>query len=228
MNSCVLSVSRYLIPAFVTACWATGSLAQQGPPNGLSVNVLNTPTVNIGNTPLAVTGSVTTSGSVSLAPGSSVTVNTSTGPVLVKSVNDGIQTVQAKGTCTSPTIGCQTSTLYTVPANKRLVIEYVSLEACGVAGTAISWDVFVVPVGNATGDRIGHHLNSTPIAAGPVSGNIGCTPGGGAVTAVGQVVRLYSETGSDIFFIGDRTNGIGLGTTITLAFTFSGYLVDAP
>src|SRR5215475_14459189 len=62
MNRYVLSVSRYLIPSFMTACWATASLAQQGPPGGLNVNVLNTPlsvtvtnptvppsTVNIGN-----------------------------------------------------------------------------------------------------------------------------------------------------------------------------------
>ncbi len=39
----LLSVSRCLIPAFATAFLATGSLAQQGPPGGLNVNVVNTP-----------------------------------------------------------------------------------------------------------------------------------------------------------------------------------------
>src|SRR5262245_15164621 len=41
MNRCVLSVSRYLIPAFVTACWATASLAQGGPTITGQVTVKN-------------------------------------------------------------------------------------------------------------------------------------------------------------------------------------------
>ncbi len=43
MNNCVLWVSRCLTVAFVTACLATGSVAQQGPPGGLGVKVENTP-----------------------------------------------------------------------------------------------------------------------------------------------------------------------------------------
>ena len=39
MNGCVLSVSRYLIPAFVTACLTTGSLAQGGPPGPVAFSL---------------------------------------------------------------------------------------------------------------------------------------------------------------------------------------------
>jgi len=114
MNRCVQSMSRWLIPAFATACLATGALAQQGPPT-FGVNVLNTP--------LAVTGSVTTSGSVSLAPGSSVSViNQAQNPVPVQDIREPFQ---ARGI---GSIGASTpATFPAVPAGKRLVIEHVSL-----------------------------------------------------------------------------------------------------
>jgi hypothetical protein len=112
MNRCVLPVTLCL--TLVTASWATASLAQQGPPNGLGVNVLNTP--------LAVTGSVTTSGSVSLTPGSSVSViNTPSNPVPVREIGEPFQAL-AQSTLSSPV------TFPTVPAGKRLVIEHFSVE----------------------------------------------------------------------------------------------------
>ena len=53
MNRYVLSVSRCLIPAFVTACLVTGALAQQGqqgqPSGPANVNVVNTPSVTVVN-----------------------------------------------------------------------------------------------------------------------------------------------------------------------------------
>ena len=218
MNRFVLSVSRCLILAFTTACLATGSQAQQGPPGGLNVNVLNTP--------LAVTGSVTTSGSVSLAPGSTVTINSSnSNPVRVKSVNDGIQPVQASARCSaSVSVGCGSGNVYAVPANKRLVIEYVSLHVCGLPGLTASWSILVQNVG--TPESIHHALNVTPPAMGPGNSAIGCNSTPSSTTDVGQVVRLYAETGSIVTFDADRANGIT--GNATFEFTISGYLVDVP
>jgi hypothetical protein len=181
--------------------------------------------VNVLNTPLAVTGSVTTSGTVNLAPGATVTVNTSTGPVRVKSVNDGLQPVQAKGSCTvGAAVGCGSGFVYTVPANKRLVIEYVSLHACGLPGFTASWSILLTNVG--TPGNVNHALNVTPPAMGPGNPAIGCNSAPSSTTDVGQVVRLYAETGSIVTFDADRANGIGGNTTFD--FTFSGYLVDVP
>src|SRR6516165_5539786 len=128
MNRCVLSVSGCLFPALMIACLATGSRAD--PP---------TKDVNISNSPLPVTGSV------SLAPGATVNVNSSAAnPVRVRSVNDAIQPVAASASCTSPsnTIGCGPATIYTVPTGKRLVIEYASMDACVLPGQTVELSVY--------------------------------------------------------------------------------------
>ena len=216
MNKCVLSVTRYLIPAFVTACWATGSVAQ-GPPNGLSVNVLNTP--------LAVTGSVTASGSVNLAPGATVKIDTSLAPVRVKSVNDGIQPIQIEASCLTQTVGCGTGSVYTVPINKRLVVEYVSMHVCGLPGLTAEGSMLTSNVG--TSGFVTHAFNVTPPTFAPGSTAIGCnsaTPS--STTSIGQLVRIYAETGSTVTMEGLRANGIA--GTATFRFSISGYLVDVP
>src|SRR5258705_5523548 len=98
-----------------------------GPDAGLNVNVVNTRAH-----PLPVTGSVavtgavsgTVTGTVGLTPGTSVQIgNTVDIPVRVRNVNDAIQSVQATASCLTSALGCL-PTIYTVPAGKRLVIEY--------------------------------------------------------------------------------------------------------
>jgi len=210
MNRRVLSVSRCLIPAFVTACLATGSHAQQGPP---------TRDVNIANTPLPVTGSVT------LAPGASVNVNSSVAnPVRVRSVNDAIQPVQASVSCTSPsnTIGCGPATIYTVPTGKRLVIEYASMDACLLPGQTVELSIYTT-LGSAF---TRHYVNISPPAAGPGVTNIGCNlPAASSITTVGQALRLYADAGTTVDVEGDRN---AIAGSANLHFTISGYLVDVP
>jgi len=106
MNRCVLSVSRCLVPAFVTACWATASLAQQGPPT-VGVNVLNTPRVQIVNPPNAPAANfIVNPGDLAHALGvqSPITI-----PFTWDIKTQGIMKAQ-----------------YTVPTGKRLIIHTVS------------------------------------------------------------------------------------------------------
>lgn len=85
MNRHVLSISRYLVPALVIACGATTSLAQQGPPNGMAVTILNTP--------LPVTGSTTVTGSVNAAQNGAwnvgITGNSAANPLFVAGTTGG-------------------------------------------------------------------------------------------------------------------------------------------
>jgi hypothetical protein len=146
--------------------------------------------------------------------------------VLVKSVNDGIQPVQAQGSCNTVSVGCGSGLIYTVPANKRLVIEYVSFTACGLPGLTAQAEILLTTVGGG-GNNVAHALNVTPPLAAPGNSAIGCASGTPASTSsIGQIVRLYAETGSSVTFNGDRANGVT--GNASFKWTFSGYLVDAP
>ena len=187
-----------------------------GPPAGLDVNVVNTP--------LPVTGSVT--GTIGLAPGTSVQIDNPVGnPVRVRNVNDAIQPVQASGGCssTSGTVGCvPASTFYTVPAGKRLVIEYASLDACILPGQSAELSIFTT----AGGVFARHAANIAPAAAGPGATNFSCNPpSASSITAVGQQVRLYADAGTFVAVEADRNSATG---TALFFFSISGYLVDVP
>jgi len=209
----------------LAACWATASRAQHGPPGGLSVNVENTP--------LPVTGSLDVSGAVPLAPGASVTLapgtsvtinNSAVNPVRVRDVNDANQPIAASTTCDSPaaTIGCGPAMIYTVPAGKRLVIEYASLDGCILPGQSVELSVST----QLNGAFTRHAVNIAPPAAGPGVGVIACNiPNASSITAIGQQIRLYADGGTQVLVEGDRNSNLGLAS---FSFSISGYLVDVP
>ena len=202
MNRYTLSV----IAAFATACLATGSQAQQGPPNGLGVNVINTPTVNIGNTPLKVTGSVTTSGSVSLAPGSSVSVvNPANNPAITSSVDDpGRSPYQSFLNKNCAGSEC-TFAFPAVPAGHRLVIQHVSSGELVFTGTPTGIQISVS----------GHAFSQSGFLA----------PFAGQLSLFDQSVLYYFDSGEKpSVFVGP------IGTTFLAPFAqfimLSGYLID--
>src|SRR5215470_14184764 len=106
MNRCVLSVSRLLVSASLAACWATASLAQQGPP-AVGVNVLNVPRVQIVNPPNAPAANfIVNPGDLAHALGVQTPI---TIPFTWDIKTQGIMKAQ-----------------YTVPTGKRLIIHTVS------------------------------------------------------------------------------------------------------
>lgn len=137
-------------------------------------------------------------------------------------MNDAIQPVQASITsCNSPTIGCGPATIYTVPAGKRLVIEYASMSACMLQGQSATLTIFTT----VNSGFVGHLVNVAP-AAGPGTPNIGCnSPAASSITAVGQQVRLYADPGTTVGVEGLRNSNTG---TVDFSFSISGYLVDVP
>jgi len=107
MNQCVLSVSRYLIPAFVTACWATASLAQGAPPfvtgQPAQVTVTNPATSPVPNK----------------------VVNPATAPVITSSIDNPARIPYAASGEAGCSIQC-TIAFPAVPAGHRLVVQYLT------------------------------------------------------------------------------------------------------
>ena len=202
MNRFVLSVSRCLIPAFATACWATASLAQGGPPT-VGVNVLNTP--------LAVTGSVTTSGSVTLAPGSSVSI---TNPAdLAKAM--GIQHPWQVGTfCKwNGGNGCTVFDKIRAPANQRIIIEYVSGGCLLDTGLQVADVNIQTTVGTAI---VTHEV--------PVINPAGVVRGGQDIS-FGQMVRIYVDQNKNIDLEVTSTN---VSSSAACFLALSGQAIDVP
>jgi hypothetical protein len=203
----------------------TNLAAGAGPDAGINVNVVNTPA-----NPVPVTGSVsvtggitgTVTGTVGLTPGTSVLIDNTVGdPVRVRNVNDAIQPVQAQASCLVNALGCL-PTIYTVPAGKRLVIEYASMRVCVLPGQSAT-----LSVATQVGDQaVFHYLNVTPPAAAPGTFAIGCNSAvASSEVAVGQQVKIYADAGSGVVLTGTRNSTVG---TASFQFSISGYLVNVP
>src|SRR5262249_40983201 len=114
-------------------------------------------------------------------------------------------------TCSTSALGCAGQ--YTVPTAKRLVIEYVSLNAFGLPAG--------VPVGMTIQTRVGgqlvvHQIPTTGIAANGQS-------------QLGQAVRLYADPGETVQMTGLRFGqSSGGGPSTTYNFSFSGHLLPVP
>lgn len=219
-------IRRILIALAVLSTLGVTNLATAaGPDAGVNVNVVNTPA-----NPVPVTGSVsvtgavtgTVTGTVGLTPGTSVLVgNPVTNPVRVRNVNDAIQPVQAQASCLITTLGCL-PTIYTVPAGKRLVIEYASMRVCILPGQSAT-----LSIATQVGDQaVFHYLNGTPPAAGPGTFAIGCNSSlPSSEVAVGEQVKIYADAGTTVVLTGSRNSTTG---SASFQFSISGYLVDVP
>ena len=156
--------------------------------------------VNVVNTPLPVTGTVTVG-------------NLGDSPLPVRDVdNPARQPVQARANC-SVTIetGCL-PTIYTVPAGKRLVIEYASMDANVPAG-----ELAQLAIATRTGgETVEHAFPLTPPSVAFSAGR---------AANVGQQVRLYADPGTSVVVTGSRS---GFGSPASFIFTISGHLVDVP
>jgi hypothetical protein len=219
----VIVAAVFSVLAIIGSIMNSHQAAAQGPPGGMSVNIVNP-------LPMPVTGSVTSTvtGTVGLASGTTVGLasgasvrvnNTVTDPVRVRNVNDAIQPFQAQGACTSVAGASECSTIFfTVPAGKRAVIEYFSGSVTGLFSTGTVVGSFLTTV-------LGHQgfNNFVP----PISALVFPDgPGGFGSAFWGQQVRLYADPGSIIQAGALVSNGASV--TFNLLCTISGYLVDVP
>ena len=101
----------------------------------------------------------------------------------------------------------------TVPAGKRLVIEYVSGQAFLPTGQKALFSVIVSLQGQATGTW--HYLESTVV--GPF-GSQDCFQ-------CGRPVKLYADPGTTVMLRTDRNSPTGAGLS---RMTLSGHLVSVP
>ena len=130
--------------------------------------------------------------------------------VLVRDLdNPARQPVQTKATCASDFVGC-TVDLSSVPAGKRLVIEFVSM------------------VGKLSIAAPNARLTVTTMV-GSQQVNFACNGGTvlqtyGPEVVVSQSVRLYADPGTIVSFSGQSNSGV----SHTYEFSLSGYLVDMP
>jgi hypothetical protein len=155
-----------------------------------NVNVVNTPSVNVANTP-TVNAEQSGAWSVGITGTSDVqVVNGSDTPVLGRDVDQparqpfqrGVQLAFAAGQGTA-------SAEFTVPANKRLVIEYVSARISLTEGN-LHW----FSVRTAAGDSTGTHF----FAPMPI-------PNLPNIYTISQQTRLYASPGSTVMIEARRT-----------------------
>ena len=148
-------------------------------------------------------------------------VNTDSRPVPVREVGDPArQAVQVQSACViasfQPFLGCTPADHYTVPAGKRLVIEYASLKAFLPPGQAAVMGIETI----LNNEPVKHSLPQTPavVTTNPLLGD-----GSLNVVTTGQQMRIYGD--GSVTVKAERTGDTGSATFI---FTISGYLVDVP
>jgi hypothetical protein len=208
--------------AFATPRATQGQGGTPKPP--ADVNVVNTPTVNVGNTPSV---NIANSPTVNLASGASVGINplsntvrlhnTTASPLPVFDANDGRQPFQSSASSIQEGTNVSMVTVATVPAGKRLVIEFVSATGQLPPGQHVAaWQITTIapPTGGATHDLL---VNEQPPFV-----------NGDALFRTSQQVRLYANSGStvgDVRVGFSRSSSVGIGQ---FHVTISGYLVDVP
>lgn len=137
-------------------------------------------------------------------------VNVVNTPSVRDTDNPARQPVQAQAACqANNVIGCL-PIIYTVPAGKRLVIEFASMNANLPAGQTAQLAIQT----SAGGETVNHHFPLTPPAV-PFQGQ--------GAAAAGQQVRLYADAGTVVTVQGTRNIATG---TAFFNFSISGYLVD--
>ena len=120
---------------------------------------------------------------------------------------------QATSNCTPDpgSTGCGV-TILNVPAGKRLVIEYVSVEAFTPAGQVAFFEV-------TTQVNLADVIHRSAMSQPAVSFN-----GIGRAT-LGQHVRIYADPGTAVRVVGVRSGTPNMGG---FNFAVSGHLVDIP
>ena len=187
-----------LVAALVVVCYVSPAVAA-GPAGGLDVNVVNTPAVTVTNTP-----------DVNVV--NEVAVRNTDHPAL-QPVNFGV------GLGTSPASNAGVFQLngpeYTVPAGKRLVIEFVSAEFLTDTGALTSAYLYVRTT--TAGFRV----------IGGTSESVACEAAVSCI-AISKLVKIYANPGDKVAFRGVLAVNKATSAALFMNHGFSGYLVDLP
>jgi hypothetical protein len=211
------TIGTRLFPAVGLAA-LVAALTLAGPPPGNAVPpahevlVVNTPAQPV---PTSAQGTTAVAGIVGIDPSNNTVQLNSTAPLLVRDVdNPASQPFQKTTSTVQSGTNVSTLTLATVPAGKRLVIEFISASGQVPLGQHVeSWGVLTVapPTGGAQ-----HELLVTAQPPAVI---------GDALFRTSQQVRLYADPGTSVQTIIRRNSGAG---SATFLMTVSGHLVDVP
>jgi hypothetical protein len=180
-------------------------VAQQGPPNGLAVNIVNPVPVPVTGS-LNITGSTKVEGTVASTQSGAWSVGI-TNPVII---NDASQPFQVQGGCVAVNAAGCGANLVTVPSGKRAVIEYVSVESFLPAGNALT-GVLTLTLAGTTVDHFIRSSEPTAIAR---------------AISIGQELHLYADPGSIIQI--NVGNGAGPLSNQGFNVSLSGHFVNLP
>lgn len=108
------------------------------------------------------------------------------------------------------------SNMYTVPANKRLVLEYFTADIPAMVGQRVRVSLQTTTAGNSI--ALYYMPLETPVAFDPF--NIQAT------SIASRVIRIYCDPGSSVHLSVSRSTNGGVSTPGDI--TISGYLVDLP
>jgi hypothetical protein len=194
-----------------------------GPPDGLQVNVVNTPANPV---PVSLQGTSTVSGNVAVTNTSSnpvpVTIPSNVSVIVVNPADlakaQGIQHPYQHREICEFTIGTsECLRTFQTPANQRLVVEYISSN-CGMdAGLQLQKLEITTQLGGPN-ITTPHYVT----APDPV-----ITPFGAAIYTFGQTVRLYADQNSPIQVMG-VTSGVVSSAGTSCFVSFSGQAIDTP
>jgi hypothetical protein len=204
----ILAVSLTIIAAAVTVQSAFS--AQTSPP-GPDVTVINTQTNPV---PVSVINFPTGTNTVNVS-------SSTNAPLLVRDVdNPARQPVVRLADDVNVLVG-ETQAfkqMYTVPAGKRLVIEFVSVRT------------FVLPPGQTFSVEVGvsdgqttYDINLAPTLVGTFT--VGTGGNKVARSAISQQTRVYANAGDTIRAFAQKGDDVGAGQA---NITVMGYLVDVP
>lgn len=180
-----------------------------------------TVTIDPSQLPLPVTGSTAVSGTVSATQSGPWNVginnNSVANPLQIRDVDSpGNQPAMGGDQCIASGSRCNFDSLYTVPAGKRLVVEYAS--ASGLLPAGQHFTCFFFPHQGTNFGQIALSLPSSP--ASTSSGTVVAE----AVTA--QSMRFYADPSTTLDAGCSRDSDAGGGAVFDLHF--SGYLVNVP
>src|SRR5262249_6242230 len=230
------TVRRTLLTASLVGFLALFTVGRAPGQIAKDINVINTQNVNVANAP-SVNASITNTPNVSvsntptvrLAHGTTVAITgtptvtlnpTSTVPVFDVS-NPALQPVYGTATVDVPsgvgnlslaTLTLVPGSIQAVPAGKRLVIEFVSLDVTVPSGQKV-----LISLEYGTGGQVAsQRISTTPVLD---------MPGVVDVFTASQPVRLYADPGTSVSFSLKRSDSSGIGR---VNVRVSGHYVDIP